>query len=74
MKAAHDGAPTRSFPVPDDIVFANIDNKTGKLASASSENVVRQAFISGSEPQSTPATETEETDIEQDFYKQDLSD
>jgi penicillin-binding protein 1A len=75
MKAAHEGLPVRSFPTPDGIVFSSLDNETGRLASSNSKEVVRQAFVIGTEPKeiqddssSSPSTET------QDFYKQDLSD
>jgi len=50
MKAAHDKLPQTSFPVPSGIVFANIDAETGKLASAVSKNVIKQAYIEGTEP------------------------
>lgn len=50
MKAAHDKLPQTSFPVPSGIVFANIDAETGKLASAASKNVIKQAYIEGTEP------------------------
>lgn len=72
MKAAHEGLPVRGFNVPDGVVFANIDNETGKLASASSKQVVRQAFIEGTEPQSQP--EGNSPVDNQQFYKEDLSD
>ena len=42
--------PKESFPIPNNIVFANIDNETGQLATAQSHEVVRQAFFSGTEP------------------------
>ena len=58
------------FSVPEGIVFINIDNETGGLVSLSSEKVVRQAFIEGTEPQET--TEEEETE-DQDFLREDLS-
>lgn len=74
MKAAHEGLPARSFPMPEGIVFSSLDNETGRLASSNSKEVVRQAFVAGTEPKeiqgdssSSPSTET------QDFYKQDLS-
>lgn len=69
MKAAHDKLPQMTFPVPDGIVFANIDSETGKLASASTKNVLRQAFAEGSEPTASSSKAEETTD----FYKQDLS-
>ncbi|MCB0411974.1 MAG: PBP1A family penicillin-binding protein [Bdellovibrionales bacterium] len=71
MKFAHQGIPVRNFPVPDGIVFANIDNETGQLASASSQNVVRQAFQEGTEPQEVSNGKGLQED--QDFFKQDMS-
>lgn len=70
MKYAHQGLPIRNFSVPEGIVFANIDNETGKLASASSKQVVRQAFKEGDEP-----TEVSNSVVEDDrsFFKEDLS-
>ncbi|MBX7232695.1 MAG: PBP1A family penicillin-binding protein [Bdellovibrionales bacterium] len=70
MKAAHEGLPVRSFDVPEGIVFANIDNETGKLASESSKLVVRQAFIEGTEPQEK--SHSESSDERQNFYREDL--
>ncbi len=72
MKMAHEGLPERGFTTPEGIVFANIDNTTGKLASPSSKLVVRQAFIEGTEPQST-AGENITPDEQKDFYKEDMS-
>ncbi len=69
MKAAHDGLPQMTFPVPDGIVFANIDSETGKLANASTKNILRQAFVEGTEPTASSGKSEEATD----FYKQDLS-
>jgi penicillin-binding protein 1A len=73
MKGAHEGLPPRGFAVPDGVVFANIDNETGKLVSSSSRAVVRQAFLEGSEPSATN-TASEEKSQDKDFYKEDLSD
>jgi penicillin-binding protein 1A len=69
MKAAHEGLPQVTFPVPDGIVFANIDAETGKLANASTKNILRQAFVEGTEPTAASSKQEEATD----FYKQDLS-
>lgn len=69
MKVAHEGLPQMTFPVPDGIVFANIDSETGKLASASTKKILRQAFVEGTEP-SVSANKAEEAT---DFYKQDLN-
>jgi penicillin-binding protein 1A len=46
----------RDFPVPEPIVFARIDRKTGLLASATSADTVFQAFVSGTEPTETEST------------------
>ncbi len=70
MKSIHQDLPARGFTAPDGIVFANIDNKTGKLGSSNSEDVVRQAFVEGTEPnelqQSTDSKE------DRNFYKEEL--
>ncbi len=71
MKFTHAGEPVQSFPVPPGIVLANIDPQTGNLASASSEKVVQQAFLQGTEPKtSNDSTGAKE---ETDFYKEDLA-
>ncbi len=71
MKNAHHDLPETIFPQPPDVVFVNIDNKTGRLASASSKEVAKQAFLEGTEPQSSSAQDSEEENSE--FYKEDLS-
>lgn len=50
MKAALAGRPVRGFPVPDGIVFAKIDAKTGLLASHDSKIPIFQAFLRGTAP------------------------
>jgi penicillin-binding protein 1A len=42
--------PVTDFEVPDGIVFAKIDAKTGLLASSHSKKTVFQAFKAGEEP------------------------
>lgn len=69
MQAAHAKIPETSFSVPPGIIFASIDNVTGKLPTAASKNVIRQAFREGTEPTAESSRKDEETD----FYKQDLS-
>lgn len=69
MKVAHENLPQMTFPVPEGIVFANIDSETGELASSASKNIARQAYLEGTEPTSTRNKQEEDTD----FYKQDLS-
>ncbi len=71
MKSVHKDIPPTSFPVPSGIVFANIDNQSGKLASASSKSVVKQAFLAGTEPKELSGTSTIEDQT--DFYKKDLT-
>ena len=50
MHAALDPRPARDFPVPEAIVFARVDRKTGLRADASSTNSVFQAYRAGAEP------------------------
>ncbi len=69
MKSAHEGLPQMTLPVSEGIVFANIDGESGQLASASSKNVLRQAFIEGTEPTSTSNKNEEATE----FLKQELN-
>lgn len=67
MKMAHDGLPARGFPVPEGINFVNIDNKTGKVASPQSKDVVRQGFLEGTEPNSQSAPQQNK-----DFFKEEM--
>lgn len=69
MKEAHKNIPETSFAIPAGIVFVSIDNTSGKLPSASTKNVIRQAFREGTEP----TVESSRKDEEIDFYKQDFS-
>lgn len=69
MKTAHDGLPQMTFPVPDGIVFANIDSDTGKLASATTKTILRQAFVEGTEPTEASARSEDAAD----FLKEDLT-
>jgi len=51
MSAVLEGKPIKDFVVPDDIVFAKIDAKTGLLASPYSGETVFQAFQEGKQPE-----------------------
>ncbi|MBI5743648.1 MAG: PBP1A family penicillin-binding protein [Elusimicrobia bacterium] len=42
--------PARDFPVPDGIVFATVDQETGKLALPTCKKKILEAFIKGTEP------------------------
>jgi len=53
MEDALAGRPVRDFAVPDAIVFARIDRKTGLLADATSTETVFQPFEAGTEPTET---------------------
>jgi penicillin-binding protein 1A len=50
MQGALAPLPPRDFPVPPGVVFAQIDTRTGGLASPSSETTLLQAFLEGTEP------------------------
>ncbi len=69
MKFAHEGLPQMTFPIPEGIVFANVDRETGKIATATSNKVVRLAFIEGTEPSLASDSHEENND----FLKQDLN-
>ena len=66
--------PKENFSVPDKIVFANIDNETGQLATARSRKVVRQAFFSGTEPGLDTEKENSRKEEEDrtNFYRQEF--
>jgi penicillin-binding protein 1A len=68
MKSAHEQLPQMTLPVPEGIVFANIDGETGKLANADSKRVAKQAYLEGTEPTSSSNKEQENSDfLKQDF-------
>ncbi|MEE8474055.1 MAG: PBP1A family penicillin-binding protein [Myxococcota bacterium] len=56
MRVALADRPIRDFSVPEPIVFARIDRKTGLLAASGSTDTVFQAFVSGTEPTETDTT------------------
>ena len=63
----------QDFKVPENIVFANIDNETGYLVNSRSKKVVNQAFIEGTQP--SPEGGMEEVfhpEEDQDFLREDL--
>ncbi len=71
MKSAHKSLPVLDFPKPENIVFANIDNQTGKLASSTSTKIVHQAFLRGTEPKTLNDSSNSKSDA--DLIKEDLS-
>jgi len=50
MQAFHEGLPVKDFPVPEGIEWVPIDQKTGKLPTPESEDVVLEAFRVGTAP------------------------
>jgi penicillin-binding protein 1A len=62
MREALKGRRVRDFPVPDAIVFARIDRKTGLLANPDSRGVVFEAFLPGTAP--TKSAEVERATTE----------
>lgn len=51
MKEVYEGRPVEAFPIPEKIVFARIDAKSGLLAPpAQKENVIFEAFTEGTVP------------------------
>lgn len=75
MRGALQDTPAENFPIPNNIVFANIDNETGKLANARSHEVVRQAFITGTEPggeKDQEETSRQEEEDQTDFYREEF--
>ena len=77
MEESHENLPPSEFPVPEQVVFANIDAETGQLVSSQSKEVVWQAFIENSEPQSGSKEDPLKKDPfapdETDFIREDLS-
>ena len=78
MKISHEELPRSEFPIPDQVVFANIDAETGTLVSSKSKKIIHQAFIKGSEPQAveqenSPLKTDHSLPDETDFIKEDLS-
>jgi len=71
MQTIHKDLPPQDFPVPNGIVFANIDPKTGHLASSSTATPARQAFLQGTAP--STSSDSSNGKVETDFYKEDLS-
>jgi penicillin-binding protein 1A len=53
MRDALKDRPIRDFAIPDPIVFARIDRKTGLLADANNRDTVFQAFLQGTVPKQT---------------------
>ena len=59
------------FKIPGNIVFAHIDSQTGYLAGEGSKEVIRQAFLEGTEP--SEQKEILIDDEDQNFLREDLA-
>ena len=76
MKDSHKDLAPVEFPVPDDVVFVNIDAETGQWVSSKTQEVIHQAFIEGSEPSGISDKDSEENKEgidEAQFIREDLS-
>lgn len=78
MEKSHEELTVMEFPVPEKVVFANIDSETGGLVSANSREVIHQAFIEGTEPQFVKSERDSEKENssamdDMDFLREDLS-
>lgn len=69
MQKALAGTPATNFPIPEGIVFAKIDPKTGLLASPGAKEFVFECFKEGTQP-TQYASEASSTEDE-DFLKSD---
>ena len=74
MKEAHENLPDKDFPVPEGIIFVNIDAETGALTSSETKKVVRQAFSEGTEPKDSKSKGENPKDSEEEsFIREDLA-
>lgn len=68
MREAFNTIPDQTFPIPEKIVYAKIDPKTGLLSSGSSADSVTEPFIKGSEPKTfsrKPSSPSDFSNIDQ---------
>jgi penicillin-binding protein 1A len=61
--------PPMNFPIPDDVVFAKIDPKTGLMAQDEDQDAKVEIFIKGNEPSLSPPSRPSAID----FYRMDQS-
>jgi penicillin-binding protein 1A len=74
MRAVTPAYPADDFQVPPGIVFASIDQHTGRLVSPNSLKAIKEAFIEGTEPkdQSDGDKNSADDNSSGDFFKEDL--
>ena len=69
MKKALEGKPVRAFTIPEGIVFARIDAKTGLLPNSNSVETIFECFKEGTVPTESAPKVDKATDTEA-FYKE----
>lgn len=72
MKETASSYPADEFAAPRGIVFAWIDQKTGRLAPAGAVAAVREAFLEGTAPTLTTGPAATDTQSDSDFLKEEL--
>jgi penicillin-binding protein 1A len=74
MRSVSPNYPADDFQVPPGIVFASIDQHTGKLAPPNSLKAIKEAFIEGTEPKAQAGGDNNAADDSSsgDFFKEDL--
>ncbi|SLM29081.1 MrcA [Desulfamplus magnetovallimortis] len=71
MQGALDGKPVKTFTVPEGVVFAKVDAKTGLLPSSASEEIIYECFKEGTVPNQTTPSENDLTRPD-DLFKSDI--
>ena len=65
----------KEFEVPEGIVFVNIDQETGKVATQKTKYRLSQAFIAGTEPQEIAKNSPQSKKLKEEnteFFKEDF--
>ncbi len=74
MRSVVPAYPAEDFQVPPGIVFASIDQNSGKLVPPNSLKAIKEAFIEGTEPKAQAVGDKNSPDdnASSDFFKEDL--
>ena len=70
MKKAVVKYPPGDFKIPPGVVFVPVEESTGRLATAKSSNIIREAFIDGTQPTFSNQNKVS-VDSANDFFKED---
>ena len=79
MTESHKDLPKTAFPIPEKVVFYNIDSENGAFVSSKSKEVVSQPFIEGLEPEGEDSPDVSKGQPsflppdETDFMREDLT-